>query len=105
MSRRRPFLGSLLSLWAFLVGFLASLAWFIWTETQQTNSTCGRGTDYVQSAAITFAAIIALTVARRRPRRGDIVSPLLGEVLATVAWTALGLAVAIYFAGVTGCSA
>jgi hypothetical protein len=32
-----------ISPWAFLLGFLASLAWFIWTETQQTSSSCGNG--------------------------------------------------------------
>jgi hypothetical protein len=101
----RSFLAGLTSVRAFLVGFLASLAWFIWTATRQTSSSCGNGPDYVQSAAITFLVIIAVIVVRRRPRRGQTVWPLLGEVVATSAWTALGLSVAIFFAAVSGCSA
>ena len=105
MSSPRSFLAGLTSVWAFLVGFLVSLAWFIWTETQQTSSSCGNGPDYVQSAAITFFVIIAVIAIRRRPRRGQTARPFLGEVIATAAWTALGLSVAIFFAAATGCSA
>jgi riboflavin transporter FmnP len=105
MSGLRSFLAGLASIWAFLVGFLASLAWFIWTETQQTSSSCGNGPDYLQSAAITFLVIIAVIAVRRRARHGQTVGSFLGEVLATAAWTALDLSVAIFFAAATGCSA
>jgi hypothetical protein len=105
VSTSRSFLAGLTSAWAFLLGFLASLAWFIWTETQQTGSSCGNGPDYVQSAAIMFLVIIAVFAIRRRPRRGQTAWPFLGEVVATAAWTAIGLSVAIFFAAATGCSA
>jgi hypothetical protein len=60
---------------------------------------------YVQSAAIMFLVIIAVFAIRRRPRHGQTAWPLLGEVVATAAWTAIGLSVAIFFAAATGCSA
>jgi hypothetical protein len=59
----------------------------------------------VQSAAIMFFVIIAVIVVRRRPQQGQTVGPFLGEVVATAAWTGLGLSVAIFFAAATGCSA
>jgi hypothetical protein len=105
MSASRSFFAGLTSVWAFLTGFLASLAWFIWTETQQTSNSCSNGPDYVQSAAIMFILILAVFAIRRRPRRGQTAWQFLGEVLATSAWTAIGLSVAIFFAAATGCSA
>jgi hypothetical protein len=105
ISTPRSFLAGLTSVWAFLAGFLASLAWFIWTETQQTSSSCSNGPYYVQSAAIMFLVIVAVVAIRRRPRHGQTAWPFLGEVVATSAWTAIGLSVAIFFAAVTGCSA
>jgi hypothetical protein len=101
----RLFLAGIASVRAFLAAFLGSLGWFIWAETQQTNGSCYHTSHYVPSVAITFGVIIALTVASRRPWRGQSAALSLGLGVATAAWTALGLSVAIFFAGVTGCSA
>jgi hypothetical protein len=105
MSSPGSFLAATASVRAFLAAFLGSLGWFVWAESQQTNGSCYHTSHYVPSAAITFGVIIALTVASRRPWRGQSAVLSLGLGVATAAWTTLGLSIAIFFAGVTGCSA
>jgi hypothetical protein len=85
-----------------LLAFIASLLWFIWSETQGSSNSCGNGPDYVGSAALTLFVVVVFTAIRREGRTGWLVA---ADVLATGFCTALGLAVAIFFASVAHCSA
>ena len=86
----------------FLLGFVASLLWFIWSETQGSSSSCANGPDYVGSAAIPLFVVVAIAAIWREDRTGWLV---VADVLATVFCTALGLAVAVFFSSVAHCSA
>jgi hypothetical protein len=105
MRSTRPFLAALASVRAFLTALLGSLAWFIWAATQQTNGSCYGTSHYVPSAVTTLVVMILLTVASRRPWHQTSTALLIGQAVATAAWSALGLSLAIWLSAAISCSA
>ena len=102
----RSFVDGLRSVRGFLAAFLGSLAWFIWAETQQTGGFCYDHPHYAASAAAAFCVVISTIVLSRRPWRARRpLSLLVGEGVATAAWTSIGSLVAIFVAAATSCSA
>ena len=104
MSPSRTFI-SALACSAFLAAFLGSLGWFIWAGTQRTDGSCYDTSHYVPSATMMLVAVVLLTIARRRPRHRPSKPPLLGQAVATTAWTVLGLSLAVWLAAAISCSA
>ena len=97
------FLLALVSLRSVLTAVIGSAVWFVCAEILQSNTSCYSGSHYLPSAAVTFALIIALAIASRRPWRGRSAPLVVGQALATGTWTAAGVLAAMYFAAVTGC--
>jgi hypothetical protein len=105
MSFPRALLAGLASLRAFLLAFIGSLGWLIWSATQETSSSCYSTPHYLLSDGITFAVIILLTVASRRPWRERSTPLLIGEGLAAAGWSGLGLFIVTFLALAASCSA
>ena len=106
MSPVRSFVDGLRSVRGFLAAFVGSLAWFIWAETQQTGGSCYDHLHYAASATVAFCVVISTTALSRRPWRArHPLSLLVGEGVATAAWTSIGLLIAIFIAAATSCSA